>query len=250
MDRGQIRRERASGLVDLLMSDWRPSVSEVLWGIRIVVGFTILLGIFSLIGDQYDKTVWDSAQLLFTASIPFVIAIVGNRYTQQRTQDDALQKYLDQMGELMLHNKNPLRQSKEGDEARTLGRARTLTVLETLQNRRRKRSLLLFLYEAKLINKEQPVISLAHAELRGAWLWLAILPEANLARAHLHEADVHGSDLHKSDLTRVVLKKADLRSANLHNAILHEAYLQGANLEGANLVEANLQRVASILACP
>jgi hypothetical protein len=93
-------REPAHDLVNLLVPDWRPTASQVLWGIRIAVGLIILLSISSLIGDQYDKTVWDSAQLLLTASIPVVIAIVGNRDKQQRTQDDALQNYLDQMGEL------------------------------------------------------------------------------------------------------------------------------------------------------
>jgi Pentapeptide repeats (8 copies) len=246
LEQERTRREPAHDLVNLLVPDWRPTASQVLWGIRIAIGLIVLLGISSLIGDQYDKTVWDSAQLLLTASIPVVIAIVGNRYIQQRTQDDALQKYLDQMGELLLRKENPLRQSKEGEEVRTLARARTLTVLETLQNRKRKRSLLLFLHEAKLINGKQPVISLAHAELRGAWLWLASLPGANLTKAHLHEADLHESDLQHVDLSDAVLKRADLRKAKLHRANLHQAYLEGANLEGATVSQEQLNSAFSL----
>jgi hypothetical protein len=45
----------------------------------------------------------------------------------RRAQDEALQAYLEQIGQLLLE-KN-LRDSKEGDEVRTLARARTLTVL-------------------------------------------------------------------------------------------------------------------------
>jgi type II secretory pathway pseudopilin PulG len=42
---------------------------------------------------------------------------------EQRAQDAALQDYLDQMGSLLLNKDRPLRQSKEGDEVRTLARA-------------------------------------------------------------------------------------------------------------------------------
>ena len=49
---------------------------------------------------------------------------------EQRAQDEALQAYLDQMNNLLLeHN---LRDSEPGIEVPTLARARTLTVLSTL----------------------------------------------------------------------------------------------------------------------
>jgi len=46
----------------------------------------------------------------------------------RRAQDEALQAYLEQIGQLLLDKDRPLRQSKEGDEVRMLTRARTLTV--------------------------------------------------------------------------------------------------------------------------
>jgi hypothetical protein len=75
--------------------------------------------------------------------VPIVLALGGylftrseNRRTQetsdQRRPDETLQAYLDQIGQLLLDKDRPLRQSKEGDEVRTLARARTLTVLSRM----------------------------------------------------------------------------------------------------------------------
>jgi hypothetical protein len=69
---------------------------------------------------------------------------------RQRAQDDALQAYLDQMAQLLLDKK--LRNSEEDSEVRTVARARTVTVLPRLDGGR-KRSIVLFLYEARLITR-------------------------------------------------------------------------------------------------
>jgi hypothetical protein len=68
----------------------------------------------------------------------------------QRAQDEALQAYLDQIGQLLLENN--LRGSEKGSEVRSLARARTLTVLARLDGAR-KGSVVTFLYEAGLIGK-------------------------------------------------------------------------------------------------
>src|SRR5215217_4166026 len=49
---------------------------------------------------------------------------------QDRAQNDALQKYLEQMGQLL--TKEKLRSSEAGPDVRTLARAQTLTVLQGL----------------------------------------------------------------------------------------------------------------------
>jgi hypothetical protein len=256
VDQGQIRRERARGLVDLLVGKWRPTVSEGLWGIRIVVGFLILLGIFSLIGDRYDKTVWDSAQLLLTASIPFVIAIVGNRYTQQSTQDDVLQAYLDKIGELLLRKKEALRGSEEEDEVQLLARARTLTTLDALGPERQAR-VLRFLYETKLIQTQQtpeaarkaPVISLKFAVMQGIDLHRRqLLKGADLTQATLTNADLTGANLTGTDLTGANLTWVRLAGAKLDKAILTRADLTHADLTGIkSITREELQRQAKSL---
>jgi hypothetical protein len=246
-------RERLDDLVGLLVPDWRPTGAQVLWGIRIAIGLIVLLGIFALIGDQYDKTIWDSAQLLLTASIPVVIAVVGNRYTQQRAQDDALQAFLDQIGELMLDKAHPLRSAPEFSDERILARARTLTVVERL-DAHRKGNALGFLLEAGLLtpqdSSEDPVISLHQANLEGAQLsdfWLggsslfgANLKGANLSRARLMHAKWFGANLEGANLGEAYLEGTNLEGTNLEGANLRGAILDGANLGRANLRGANL----------
>lgn len=147
-------RERAGDLITLLVSDWRPSPRQVLWAIRIGIVLSILVAI----GYSYGITLWDWSKLLV---VPAVIAAGGlwfNRQQQeralevesQRAQDEALQAYLDQMGQLLLDKDRPLRQSEVGDEVRTVARVRTLTILSQV-NGERKGAVMRFLLEAGLI---------------------------------------------------------------------------------------------------
>ena len=238
------------------MGKRRPTLSNVVWGIRIVLGFVILLGVASLIGDRYDKTAWDSAQLLLTASIPFVIAIVGNRYTQQSTQDEALQAYLDKVGQLLLRKEGTLRDSEKGDEIRLLARARTLTTLDALGPERQRRALR-FLYEAKLIQTRQipeaaqhaPIISLKFAVMRGIDLHRRqLLKGADLTQADLTNADFTGANLIGTDLTGADLTGARLTEAKLDRAILARADLSHADLSGVEgITPEELQRQAKSL---
>jgi hypothetical protein len=111
----------------------------------------------------HAKTLWDWLGLLL---VPLVLAVGGyfltrseNRYALQlqerrdeearkleaeRAQDAALQAYLDQMTQLLLHEKLPLRTSQPDDEVRSVARARTLTALGVLDGLR-KRTVLQFL---------------------------------------------------------------------------------------------------------
>src|SRR5215216_283686 len=87
----------------------------------------------------------------------------------QRAQDAALQAYLDQMSQLLLDKDPPLRQSDKDSEVRTLARARTLTVLSSLDGDR-KAQVVQFLFEAGLIAEGRPIVDLDGANLRRAVL--------------------------------------------------------------------------------
>jgi uncharacterized protein YjbI with pentapeptide repeats len=147
----------------------------------------------------------------------------------QQAQDAALRAYLDQMSQLMLQE-GPV----DEEPGSTLARARTLTVLPTL-NADRKRSVLRFLYEAGLIDSESPVVDLTGADLRGADLHAADLSGADLSDVYLS-----GADLSDADLRNANLNEADLSAAYLFGADLSAAYLKNANLGDANLGDANL----------
>jgi Pentapeptide repeats (8 copies) len=220
-----------------------------------------------------DKTLWDVLQLLI---VPLALAAIGFFFSlqqdrrqeaiedqraaseqnieEQRAQDTALQAYLDQMSTLLLEGK--LRESEEGNEERTLARARTITVLQRL-NPKRKAAVLQFLVEANLVQSvggRAPILTLRGADLQGAKLSSFNLSCASLndddqitdptSCADLSCADLSGADLSGVTMNGVILRGADLSYARLNNARifanLSYADLVGADLSGADLSGANL----------
>ena len=205
------------------------------------------------------KTVWDWLQLLGVLAIPVVIAVGGwmfgaqqsahqnkledqrakneRQIEEQRAQDAALQAYIDQMSQLMLGGN--LRDSEEDSEVRTLARARTRTVLARLDGQR-KGSVVQFLYEASLIDREQPVVSLSDVRLHGADLSHLDLSETNLSGAKLSSANLSSADLSDADLSGAKLKDADLSFASISGANMSGTYLNRANLSETDSIEADL----------
>jgi hypothetical protein len=141
-------------------------------------------------GVRPAKTLWHWLKLL---GVPVVLAVAGYLFTrserqstqdaaEQRTRDEALQTYLDQIGLMLLDEDRPLRRSVEGDELRNLARSRTLTVLSRMDSDR-KVTVLRFLYESELIgmqkNMKPPIekvdrnienADFRNANLKGAWV--------------------------------------------------------------------------------
>src|SRR5215203_1866705 len=147
-----------------------------------------------------------------------------------RAQDAALQAYLDQMSQLMLGGN--LRDSEEDSEVRTLARARTRTVLARLDGQRKGR-VVQFLYEASLIVREHPVVSLSDVRLRGADLSHLDLSGAYLSGADLSDADLSGAKLIDADLSFATISGANMRETYLVETDLSDADLSGANLRDA-----------------
>jgi uncharacterized protein YjbI with pentapeptide repeats len=161
----------------------------------------------------------------------------------RRSQDAALQTYLDQMSQLLTDKERPLHKAQPGDSLSTVARARTLTILGSLDSgreRNRKGSVVQFLYEAGLIAKSQLVLDLREADLSKAYLRIANLRETNLRHTNLSEADLRAADLRGADLSIANLSKAALYRANLSGTDLRGTDLKGANLSEADLSEAAL----------
>jgi uncharacterized protein YjbI with pentapeptide repeats len=168
-------------------------------------------------------------------------------------REQALQDYIDSMSALLLDK--DLSKSDENAEVRTIARVRTLAVLRRLDGRR-KGTVLNFLHESGLIDKDQNVIDLVRADLSGASLIGAFLigaelhatnlREARLIGANLTIADLKAALLDNADLRMATLKKADLSLADLIKADLSLSYLDGAIFDGAVLSEANLTGVHDI----
>lgn len=223
--------------------------------VRSVLGYAWVAGISAavlpilvLISYRYEATLWNWLELLI---VPAMLALGGywvnwslsrnaQGIAERHAQDAALQAYLDHMGQLLLDKDQPLRTSKASSEVRMLARARTLTILEQL-DASRKKSVLRFLSESGLINREQPIIVLDEANLVGADLSGALLGETIVYRAFLTRADLSNAILRGASFERCKLHAANLWRANLSGAVLSIAELDGANLSDTNLKEAELR---------
>jgi hypothetical protein len=211
----------------------RPDVRTALW----IVGFSGVIGsmmLFTLYkAHAADKTDWDWLKALI---LPFVIAFVttagGAWFTRERAQDAALQVYLEKMSELLIDEKLH-REHRRYADTRVTARARTLAVLSQL-NGKRKRTVLLFLREARLINKQSHV-----RDGRKIYPRIVGLRNADLSGAHLRDAQLRSSDGKEA----ISLEGADLRGADLRNAVLRGADLRGADLRGADLRGTDLRDV-------
>jgi hypothetical protein len=158
---------------------------------------------------------WNWLQLLI---VPAVIAAGGlwfnaqqqereQRIANERAQDQALQAYLNHMSQLLTDKEQPLARAQPGDSISKVAQVRTVTVLRMLDGKR-KTSLLQFLYDLDLIDRDSVVV-----DLRGA-----DLSEANLFMANLSEADLHGANWSGADLLDTDLSGANLHGANLRGA--------------------------------
>ena len=235
-------RDRAEVLISLLLG-WRPTPQHGVWVLRLAVVLVVLVAI----GHAYNVTLLDWLKLLI---VPAVIAGVGIWFNHQqrerelgiareqreqdtkiaeiRTNDEALQAYFDQMGRLLLDKDTQLGKSEEGAEVRTLARAWTLTVLTRLgSDGLRKRSVVQFLYEAKLLTKDRTTL-----DLREAFL--------NFAKLNGSDFNLTGVNLHGASLTKVTMNAANLGEANLSDTKMFGANLHMANLSGADMRKAVL----------
>ena len=210
---------------------------------RLVAWSVVCFALFTIavyIGYRYDITLWDWLNLLV---VPVVIAGVGIWFNRQqrereleiaehRTQDEALQAYLDVMSQLLTDEKRPLRRTQIGDSLSSVARARTVTVLPRLDGERKAR-VVPFLYESGLIAKGRPILDLLRADLRGADLNGAHLNGAQLSDAHLFRADLKWAVLSFADLSGADLRRVDLLEADLWDTDLSGADLWRASLRGA-----------------
>ena len=124
---------------------------------------------------------------------------VADAENKENQRETALQAYIDKMSELLLHEK--LRDSADDDEVRNIARVRTLTVLRGLDPIR-KVSVLQFLYESSLINKDKCVISLHGANLSNVDLRIVDLINANLSKANFYQANLIGANLDSANLNK------------------------------------------------
>jgi hypothetical protein len=244
-----------------LVPDWRRTREQKLWAVRIVLVLVAVLGILTLIGLPFHITLWDWLQVLAVpitvgAAVPLLNWLQKNReldigqlqkereleVEKQRAQDEALQAYLDQLTQLLVtqHDQHLVKLQVD-EEVRRVIKARTESLLRSV-NAHRKWSIVLFLAVMELLETEDPIVSLAGADLREVNGYGAPLEGIDLKEANLEGANLRGANLEGANLTGANLTGADLEGANFQGAELAKANLQRANLVGTNLQETNLPR--------
>jgi uncharacterized protein YjbI with pentapeptide repeats len=232
-------------------------ISLILIGILLLIlfiraGYTIQWTGFK------GKTLWDWLQLLGVLAIPIVVAGATLLFGIQQAQSsldqqraDALQKYVDNIQDLLLNHNllgdTPLPKNDADkvtiQEVQEFARARTLTALAGLKDDGvRKGFLLYFLYEARLIGFQDNTSKTHDAiiHLDGANLIGIVLDDANLSGVVLGGNSQFSTSLFEAKLSKANLTEAKLSYTNLDNAILSGAFLNNANLTGARLKGANL----------
>jgi len=159
---------------------------------------------------------------------------------QEARQNSELQNYLSAVGQLP-SNPDPV--------AEPAAQAQTLTVLPDL-NPDQKRTVMQFLYQADLIDKDNPRIGLFYADFTSANLKRTdtqdnkfVLDNTNLRGVNLTDADLEYISMESSNVSQAHLVNTDLRNANLSDADLNHAYLSHVDLSGANLSGADLSGV-------
>jgi uncharacterized protein YjbI with pentapeptide repeats len=144
-------------------------------------------------------------------------------------QEEALQRYLDRMQELILDK--GLRRSEEDEEIRDVARTRTLAVLRSLDGNQ-KGQVVRFLYESNLIGK---AVREELGERRTLLEATIDLRTADLSYANLFDAILMGANLTNANLSSVNLSFANLTDADLRGANLNSTYLNCTDLSYANL---------------
>jgi uncharacterized protein YjbI with pentapeptide repeats len=165
----------------------------------------------------------------------------------QRSQDTAMQAYLDNMSTLLIdEHGTQLRKLDPDAEVLDLIQARTETVFAML-DRQRQVSIVLFLARAQLILKDSPIVTLERVNLEGVDLTGLNLSntsfeQATLTHAELPEANLKEANFRIANLSSANLTEANLKGANFRSADLLDANLTGANLKGAVFTHARLDK--------
>ena len=237
------------------LSSWQllTQPSGILWA---VVGLIALIG---LLASAYEKIFSRSVRRTISRNAPLVSALIAllgvliaqvvnahlTRTTQENQQlldqearqNSELQSYLSTVGELP---------SNPDPAADTAAQAQTLTVLPDLDSEQ-KRTVMQFLYQADLINKDNPRIRLFYADLTSANLKGTdaqenkfVLDNVNLRGVNLADADLEYISLKGSNLSYSHLVNSNLSNADLSDADLNHAYLANADLSGATLSDADV----------
>jgi hypothetical protein len=127
--RHPVQAKHRSRLRGWLAQVWRNIKNNAALVSAFVAAFVTLFGILI----TSILTAWQQQeQILSQQRLEYQRAKAAAVVAEQQAQQESLQTYLGDMGELILRDTSPLRAAKAGSEVSTLARAKTLTVLAGL----------------------------------------------------------------------------------------------------------------------
>src|SRR5215207_10798042 len=235
----------------------------------ITIAFLVIVGVFVGLDLYISPDTTKEKQglaLVWAISTGGIAAFVGLYLTGEelrmtrkmedaRAREAALRTCLAQLGRLVTDTKwntpdTMDTKDQAGSTLRELAQAEVLSVLGTLDGPR-KRILVRFLFESKLLNKENPTLDLDWADLSKAELNGSKLPDVALSGvrqigANLSGANLSGANLSEADLSEAILSGANLSEADLSNANLVGGALSNTNLSAATVTDEQLQAANSL----
>src|SRR5579859_903266 len=195
---------------------------------------------------QRSKTLWDWMQLI---GIPLTLLLATTSINHEQ-QDTTLRVAANQQAEttLMTAEKHlsdmlltsKLAQSAPGDEIRIVARSEAFNALRQLDPER-KRYMLDYLYDANLIQSNQPIVNMRDADLSNA-----DLSHLDLQRVNLKGANLSGANLSNDQLQNANLEQTSLDNANLSNDNMEKDDFTGASLRNANLDHTDLYQSVDV----
>jgi hypothetical protein len=185
-----------------------------------------------------NKPLWEYLTLLAALGAVSVSAATAaftvesqRQITAEQTQTDDLQTYIDQIVTLFADSEYVRHAPK--DEVQALAHARTLIALEHA-DLPRKKSLMKFLYNARLIQGDHPAINLDGADLTNVDLTQVDLSGANLSGATLNAANLTGAHLTHATVSEKQLDKVkSLKGATMPNGQKYEEWLKSRGQENS-----------------
>ncbi|CAF1518023.1 unnamed protein product [Didymodactylos carnosus] len=214
------RKSQSYGLSNLTLARFLKIFSSAL--------IPLMIGIFTIVQTLQQQTIADG-----TRSKDLEIA------TFQRQQDidmaENLQNetiiinYIKEICQLLIENKNDT-----NNIIATVIRANTLIVLRRLDPKR-KRLIIQFLYEAKLITKDNNPVDLSDAELNNVDFTNSIFNSIKLTGVYLINSTFVNTQLTNSDLSSSYLKQANFQYAKITDCNFNYTHLQQAQFSQSNI---------------
>ncbi len=242
---------------------WLMFLISTSLGALVYIGYQLdWVGLKQTVKDETivpAKNVWDWLNLLI---VPLVIALGGfilnkkmketeieistnerkldREIANERFAENSLQIYFDRISELL--TKMNLREEHVDSDVVRIARARTLSLLNVLDGRR-KGSVVQFLSETHLLEGREvdgkykyPPILLGYANLK-----FMIIKNSTISNAHLHYVDMSHADLSGTCFDGVILQEAIVKNANLTNTSFENANCENADFKGTDFTGSNLK---------